>query len=190
MNSRTSGLKVGLTLLLTLLLCLGCSDDADDPVVPGDEITSETIGAAGGVIEIADAVVMTVPAGAVGSDITFTMADAGSDHDAMVSVRALGSAGYSIGPAGTTFDEPVVLTLHYDEADLGGISESAIIIYTDDGAGWTALPTEVDEVGNIATAEIYHLSDFVVTLPAGEAADGVYAIFEVVRMASFTGGEP
>ncbi|MCP4545254.1 MAG: hypothetical protein GY835_02170 [bacterium] len=180
MNSKTHFARLGLLLLAALVLYLGCSSSSD-PADTGNPVTSETIGAIGGAIEIADAVTMIVPPGAVAGDVNFTMNQA-NNPDGMVAVRALGSAVYSIGPSGTTFDEPVTLELHYDEADLGGVSESEIIIYTDSGAGWTPLPTTVDEVNNIASAEIYHLSDFAVTTPAGEAADGVFAIFEIVRL--------
>ncbi len=130
---------------------------------------------------------MTIPANALDSTINFTMVDAGDNHQQMVSVRALGSEVYSIGPTGTTFNEPVQLILHYNEEDLNGVAESAIIIYTDSGSGWMALPTTVDQNANTATAEITHLSDFAVTTPIGEAADGVYGIFEVGRIVNYVG---
>lgn len=177
---------LGCLVVLGMLGLTGCSDD-DDPTTPPDNGISETIGSSGGVLEMTDEASMTVPADAVDGDVVFTMADAGSNHDDMVDVRALGSAVYSIGPSGTTFDEPVLLSLHYNEEDLGGVAESSILIYTDSGSGWTPLPTNVDEVNNIATAQIMHLSDFAVTTPVGEAADGVFALFEVYRWASYEG---
>ncbi len=167
--------------LLMLAFFFGCSSD-DDPTNPPPSGVNETIGSTGGTIEISDEASLTIGAGVLGSDINFTMADAGSNHTGMVSVRSLGSAVYSIGPSGTTFADPVLLTLHYDEADLNGVAENTILIYTDSGSGWVALPTTVNEVENFATAEITHLSDFAVTTPAGQAADGVFALFEVVRL--------
>lgn len=174
--------------VLVLAFFAGCSDDDDDGLTtPPPSGVTETIGSSGGNIEISGEASLTIPADALDSDVDFTMDDAGSNHAAMVSARTLGSAVYSIGPSGTTFNEPVLLALNYSEDDLNGVAESSIIIYTDNGSGWAALPTTVDEDANIATAEITHLSDFAVTTPAGEPADGVFGLFEVVRLVSYAG---
>ena len=177
-----------LLTILPLFVIAGCGGDDGDPTrPPAGNDAEETIGAAGGAIEMTGEVCLTIPPAALDADVDFTMNDAGSSHATMVSTRTLGSAVYSIGPSGTTFGAPVELVLHYDEADLGGVDESSIIIYTDSGSGWTPLPTTVDETANTATAEITHLSDFAVTAPKGEAADGVFAVFEVVRLATYVG---
>ncbi|MCK4413020.1 MAG: hypothetical protein KAY32_05715 [Candidatus Eisenbacteria sp.] len=178
--------RLGVFAVLGLVFFAGCGSD-DGPTTPPTDGVSETIGSSGGSIEISGEASLTIPSDALAGEVTFTMADAGSNHADMVSVRALGSAVYSIGPSGTTFAEPVQLTLHYSEADLNGVAESSIIIYADTGSGWTALSTTVDEVNNIATAQITHLSDFAVTTPAGETAQGVFGLFEVVRLVGYAG---
>jgi len=94
---------------------------------------------------------------------------------------------YSIGPDGTQFGASATLTLHYDEGDLGGLPEDEILIYTNDGSGWSPLVTTVNEADNEATAEIDHLSDYCATIPYGEPAEGVYAILEVTRTVNFLG---
>lgn len=177
-------LHISLAVLaaLTLLLIAACGSD-DDPAdpTPPSGTTTGTIGAGGGSIAMAGQIELAIPAGALDQDRQFTLSAVASPPADPTGRDALGSV-YSIGPSGTTFDQPATLTLHYDESDLGGADESDIVIYTSSGGAWTALPTTVDEANDRATADVVHLSYFAATMPGGEAADGVYAQFEIVRL--------
>jgi hypothetical protein len=74
--------------------------------------------------------------------------------------------------AGFTFSKPVTITLHYDEADIGGVDEDTLVLeYWDEGAsGWvdaasTCIPPSVydrhpDE--DWLAVPICHLSRFAV----------------------------
>ena len=174
-------------LVLALVLCTGCSDDDDDTTTPpADDTTEATIGATGGTIERDGEASLEIPSGALDADVDFTM-DENDSPTAMVSSRETATPVFSIGPDGTQFDTPATLTLTYDEADLNGADEQDIVIYTDSGSGWNALTTTVDAGANTATAEISHLSDYVATIPYGEAAEGVYAVLEVTRIVNYLG---
>ena len=55
----------------------------------------------------------------------------------------------------------VVMTMTYDEADVAGVAESNLQIYTrESGNRWTSLLTIVDTERNVATAPLNHFSDF------------------------------
>jgi hypothetical protein len=171
-------------ILVLVGLVAGCGGSGD-VAGPGDSVVRETIGNSGGTIEITDEASLSIPQGALSSDVDFTMTDAGSNHTPMVQTRDLKSPVYRIGPSGTTFSEAAELTLYYDEDDLDGLNPGALIIYADHGDGWTPVPTTIDRDSAALLASITSLSDFVVTAPASEEADGVYAVFEVVRMINY-----
>jgi len=176
-----------LLLLVAMLAVLsaGCGSDDKNPTSPTNPTVSETIGSSGGAIEIVNEVCLDVLPGALDGNVTFLIANAGSSHTAMVQSRDVQSAVYSIGPSGTTFNDPVPLTLYYDPASLNGVDPSALVIYTDKGSGWVPLPTTHNAVQSSVTAEITSLSDFAVTAPASSPADGVYAVLEVVRLINY-----
>ncbi len=64
-----------------------------------------------------------------------------------------------------TFSGPVTITIHYDEADLNGISEDSLQIYWYNPASsaWEAIsPCIVDKVNNTLTIQISHFSQFAI----------------------------
>jgi ZU5 domain len=171
-------------LLLLLIPCLfiaSCSDD-DDPVDPGNnDPIVEAIGTSGGTIEITGEASLEIPAGALDQNTQFALGlspNPPTDPEG----RDLVSPIYGIGPSGTTFSQPATITLTYLERDLNGQAEEDIIIYTYSDNEWTPLITTVDTANNRASAQTMHLSDFTATTAGGEAADGVFAQFEVFRL--------
>jgi len=173
------------TMLMSLALLVGCGDD-DTTAPPADDTTRETIGATGGTLDRSGEASLAIPAGALGGDVDFTMDENGSPAP-MTGDRIFATPVFDIGPDGTAFGAPATLTLHYDEGDLGSADESSIVLYGNDGGGWTPLTTTVDEAANTASADISHLSDYCATVPIGEAAEGVYAILEVLRTVNYLG---
>ncbi|MFH1131472.1 MAG: hypothetical protein V1754_09060 [Pseudomonadota bacterium] len=133
-----------------LLLLVGCSNSTVTTIV----------GPAGGKIDGPGGMNIEIPAGALSSDVVFTITEASQPTDS--SFTAMGTT-YEIGPAGTTFSQRVTLTLPYDSKLLPSIkSEQDIKIYTsssgDDGS-WSELASNASD--GMVTAEILHLSFFV-----------------------------
>jgi len=81
---------------------------------------------------------------------------------------------YDFGPDGATFDPPMTITLEYDDGNLpAGVAEEDLVIAIYDAATgvWVVLPSTVDTVNNVITAEASHFTYFAVyaTAPAPTA---------------------
>jgi len=174
--------RAALLLLLgtaALALALGCSSgsggtDTDDP----QDTAEESIGPAGGTIELDGEARLVIPAGALAATVGFSLEENDSPAAPPAS-KQFATDAYSIEPSGTAFTIPATVTLEYDEGDLAGEDENSIIIYTDDGRGWEPLTSTVNESNNEVSAEIDHLSDFVAAVDIGTSADGVFAALKV-----------
>ncbi len=175
------------TLLLLLLgaavfaLALGCSSgnggtDPDGPTEPAEG----SIGPEGGTLELDGEAKLAIPAGALADTVDFSIEENGSPTAPPANKQFVTGA-YNVEPSGTAFTTPATITLEYDEGDLAGEDERSIVIYTDDGRGWEALTTTVNESDNEASAEIDHLSEFVAAVDIGSSADGVFAALRINR---------
>lgn len=61
----------------------------------------------------------------------------------------------------TTFDEPIYVTMLYEDADVSDIIESSLSIYTHNGSLWTELDgCSLDTAANSITCSTDHFSDF------------------------------
>jgi hypothetical protein len=122
-----------------------------------------TIGATGGKLVSGDgAVTLDIPAGALAADVTFTIAPATSAPSG-----AVGTV-WEIGPSGTKFSQPVVLSLRYDPAVGSNVAVATVV-----GAHWQPMPTVIDGAGG-AHAAIVHLSLWaVVRKTAGDCLNDV-----------------
>ncbi len=181
-------MRLWLMLLAVAALCaatvIGCSSSGGSgPDDTGDPPAEGAIGPTGGDVELDGQARLSVPAGALGDTVDFTIEE--NDQPASPPQGMdLCSDCVTIGPSGTTFTVPATVTVTYDPGDLGGADESDVILYTDDGRGWTALTTSVDESENEASADVDHLSDFaamVDTTSTGPQADGVFAALKLQR---------
>jgi hypothetical protein len=81
---------------------------------------------------------------------------------------------YDFGPDGATFDPPITITLKYDDGNLpAGVAEEDLVIaiYDESAGTWVVLPSTVDTVNNVITAEVSHFTYFAVyaTAPAPTA---------------------
>ncbi len=175
-------------LAMSVTLIVGCSssggsgpdDDDNDPI-------EGAIGPAGGDVELYGQARLDVPAGALNDTVDFTIQENDSPT-APPAGKDFCSDCVSIGPSGTNFTTPATVTVEYDPGDLGGADEADVVIYTDDGRGWSALTTTVDEGDNEASAEVSHLSDFaamVDTTSGGQQADGVFAALRLSRAITY-----
>ncbi|UCC84393.1 MAG: hypothetical protein JSW46_05535 [Gemmatimonadota bacterium] len=130
--SRRSGYLIAITsVILTLNTCGGGG---------GGEITDvfdppTNMGPQGGTLTFENGDVTVVfPAGAVSQAINVTCATATSyPQDA----RVVSGAVYAFGPAGTSFAQPVQLTVRYDESGIsGGVREGELRLFEAVGSLW------------------------------------------------------
>jgi hypothetical protein len=112
------------------------------------------------------------PPGAVSQSVTVTLAltDTGPLSGTLQSVgnAVVITAQTTDGQPVTHFSRPITITVHYNDADVGGVVEADLKIYYWDVAHgvWVPLPTTVDPVANILVATVSHLTKFGVFGPA------------------------
>jgi hypothetical protein len=126
-------------------------------VEPGQPVS---IGAGGGQIVASDgAAALEFPAGALGNETPITISEA--EHTAGVPEW---STVVTLGPEGTTFAQPVKLTLAFDAARLpAGIAPQALAIYLWEDGGWVEVPGSVPAIDNgTVTVELAHFSTYTV----------------------------
>ncbi|MDP2844905.1 MAG: hypothetical protein Q8N79_02370, partial [Candidatus Methanoperedens sp.] len=60
------------------------------------------------------------------------------------------------------------ISIYYTDAELKGLDETSLVIYSYDGGAWTELPTRVDAAKNVVSAAVVTLSVFAVSARASE----------------------
>jgi ZU5 domain len=143
---------------LVCLLLLGCSSDAQINI-------TKSVGAEGGTVSASDGTSVLIPmnALAMSSNITITSVGAQAPSGSLL----VGPA-YDFGPDGTTFTQPVTITLPFDPSKLpSGRSSADVVIYTAPrgSTNYQALATTVS--GNTVQTTTTH---FTVYLPAVASA--------------------
>ncbi|MGD8496390.1 MAG: hypothetical protein PVF05_09395 [Gemmatimonadales bacterium] len=165
-TGETIGLKDGRTLPIKFRLEEGVAFVVDPAV-------GQTIAALDGEVEV------EVPPGALTTETAITVEESEPTGSALTSI--------TFGPAGTTFSEPVPVTIGYDPAALPpGVAESDLALnLLDDQGRWIVLPgSQVDEATDEVTAPFHHFS----TGGAGPAelaifcpGDGIPETFELLE---------
>lgn len=138
------------------LSVLACKPDAVEPP-PAPQI----IGGAGGTARSGDGrLSMTLPAGAVASDLGITV-----QAMAAAPAGAVGTA-FEIGPSGTQFLTPATVTLSYDVASLGGRSEGEVTLATFVDGSWQELDSITRDLAqHTLSGQTMHLSIFGMARP-------------------------
>jgi hypothetical protein len=112
---------------------------------------------------------VTVPAGAINTDYNVLVEKVASGTPAVPGGLSLLGNSYEFecfdaaGLPVTTFEGNVTITIHYDVADLNGMSEDSLIIYYFDTADstWKAVtPSVVDKVNHTVTINVNHFTQF------------------------------
>jgi hypothetical protein len=149
----------------------GCVGSAD---VIDEESTSITT-ATGGTAELdlgGSGLLLTIPADATEDDVVYQIKqlDGSSVTNAIGTpsgVILAGSHTFELkslsdnSTAVTSFEEPITLTLSYEDSDVDGIDEATLVIYRWDGATWTALlGCTVDTNANTVTCTTTNFSLF------------------------------
>lgn len=154
-------------LAITLLFFTGCGEDDEDsttPITPGQN--SVVIGSSGGNINSDDGVVnLTIPAGSLSSDRTFTIEET-TTHPADNATKV-----YDISPDGVQFDQPALMSFNYDESALpAGTNENNLAVAYEVENRWMVLPSIVNPSSNTVSAETSHLSTWTTVdlIPDGE----------------------
>jgi N-acetylneuraminic acid mutarotase len=132
---------------------------------------SAPVGASGGNVTTADGSVgLAIPSGALGGTTDISAAT--------VEPPAEGTGPWApvieLGPEGTTFAQPVTLTLAYTPQNLpAGVPDSALGVYTFDGTGWEAVPgSVVNQIDHTVSAPISHFSYYVVNIRPNTLSSG------------------
>jgi hypothetical protein len=171
MKSRTSKwFTLGTTMVVAVVTALvGCSQSPTQPTAaepklltrvgagtaaslsPVNLYTESVISSRlGGSLTLLD-VVLTVPAGAVKNDTTFSISI--PDNEVFFN---------EFGTNGLVFDVPVTVTMSYRNADMTGVVESHIkLAWLDQRSNtWKSMDCVVDTVAKTVTGNLYHFSAY------------------------------
>ncbi|MGO8994509.1 MAG: hypothetical protein ACLQVI_14415, partial [Polyangiaceae bacterium] len=130
LNSNLVRIFGGALVVAAVVRCSGGSSQ-NPPQTP----TSTVVGTTGGTAQSSNgALKVTIPSGALPSIVTITVTPTTSPG-----AGALGTV-YALGPAGTTFAQPVTMTFSYQGVSLGGQSPSALRAAMYVGGAWQLLP--------------------------------------------------
>jgi uncharacterized protein YjdB len=152
------------TIILAIALAT-ISCDSTSPIPAG-------IGTAGGTAtSVNNTAKVVIPAGALTSGTTVTVAPA-SSAPGMSGLVA--GAAYEFGPSGTTFAVPVVISITYDPAMLPpNVPESSLQLYTASGSSWVLVPgSSVNTATHTVSGSTTHFSTY--------APIGVVSVAQVV----------
>ncbi len=131
----------GILLFLLAMLIPACTnifDSSDDDTTTPPSGSQPTVGAAGGTVSGPDGVTVTVPAGALGSDIALSVsADATGAPALPAGAAQLGSI-YQFTPHGTSFDLPATASIPFDPAGLPAGAEP-MFMFAEPGEEWVYL---------------------------------------------------
>jgi hypothetical protein len=153
--------------MLASSLAWGCSDDSEsmngDGPDPDDEEVSETIEASeGGEVETSGAAV-DIPADALGEDVEITIAVI--DKDNLPDSENIASEVYDFGPDGTTFDEPVTLTIEFDASETPDGMRAVMAWLDTENDEWQPL-ADSEVSGDVVTATTDHFTPFAIIFTA------------------------
>ncbi|NQV16562.1 hypothetical protein HQ531_13955, partial [bacterium] len=169
-------------IVLAICVLISCSED-DPPTKPGidnepiEESVTQTITSLdGGTIELSAGASLNIPPGALieSTEITITTItpNFGSDANNEAEIQ---QTGYSISqivvckPDGLEFENPVTISIPIVEDRMfEGMDLDELKIITWHEGKWDTLSTSIDMINKVATAEVYHFSEFRITGPSGE----------------------
>jgi hypothetical protein len=125
--------------------------------LPQGSIIVTNIGPKGGVIG-ADGVTVSIPAGALSSDVPISI-----ELGAVPGPSGTIGEVFDIGPTGTQFAVPVTIAFNYTDTELGSLPPSDFAVETsaDSGASWTPLSQIVlDVYAHTIAGQTSHLSPY------------------------------
>jgi hypothetical protein len=136
------------SIVCASLLAAGCSADPSNPNTTESPQGHETIGAGGGVLDV-NGVKLTVPAGAVSTNVEFTVTTSSETApDGYVADSAI----YVFGPEGLTFAVPLTIEIPFT----GDGKDAHVLWSTRDGKGFEIVESTIG--AGKATAQVSHFS--------------------------------
>ncbi|OGR97713.1 MAG: hypothetical protein A2V88_03475 [Elusimicrobia bacterium RBG_16_66_12] len=167
---------------------IGAAARLGGPTVP-DPALKHLLRGHGGEVRRADRAAVTVPANALPQnlDVTVSQPDAADELARQTVAANAGKAQASLpvafGPEGTTFTEPVTITLPYDPVLVAsqGLREADLKVHYWDSRQqrWEDLPSTVDWTQGTVSAQTTHFSVYQVLVPWGigvAAADASFGL--------------
>jgi hypothetical protein len=156
-----------LSLVFAALLALGvssCSSSDGGPVGSGGGTPPATVGPGGGTVSDAGGAAVSIPPGALADDTPITATTVASPTDLPYPTAPgqpfMGAARF--GPSGTTFLEPVQITIPLAQSMTPG-DEVALFVYDETLPGWQGDATAVVAAdGQSAIAAVTHFSLFII----------------------------
>ena len=150
--------------VLAALALTACNVGSGDvPLSVDIACTNATVGGAGGTLTHETGAVLTIPAGALSTNVAVTWCGTPPpDSSALGGATTLGQA-YVAGPAGTTFAVPVTVAIPFDPTRLpSGASASSVKVYaTQGGASAFASVTTSTDASGLAHASASQAGEFV-----------------------------
>jgi len=178
-------------IIILALFCLivSCGDSGTGDDEENATSASETIGPEGGDVIITNKINLRIPNGALSDSVDFTI-ERNDSPTPIGGTMAFVSPVYSVEPTGTNFAASASIALFYDSSELFGHDSTDIVLYTNDGTGWTALTTIIDNAEPAAWSMIDHLCDFALAVDTegSASASGVYALMVAGRNIVYAGG--
>lgn len=164
----------------------GSSDNNSDGGGGSGGTTTTDIGTTGGTATSDDGkVTLSIPPAALSATRSITIAPASRSPSSNI-----GTA-YKFGPDGLTFDQPVTISIKYDESDLpAGFSETGLVLSRlfNDFSWYEMIGARVDEINNTVSFDTYSFSTYGLKIggfsasldgsSSGSAATGT-ALFEI-----------
>jgi len=158
-------IQVLFVILLGFLIVAttSCLQPAEDPLlvlVGKDESSSEVIPAdQGGAITLPSGASLAIPPGAISEEtmVIFSTADVSGKPE--FAGKAIGKT-YEVASLADPLKYPARISLRYNPAQLDGADPKGLLLVRNDGQGWTALSSELDEVNHTLSASTDHFSFF------------------------------
>lgn len=168
-------------MVLAVAALAACGDDGSTGPGDGNDDEGTVVGTVtdeGGTVTAPGGVTLDVPAGAVDGSTEITVDPA---TDVPSSARLVEGTAFEFGPDGLDFDEPVDLTLEYDEADLpAGYTESSLGLYKATSSSWQEVAwVDIDTVANLVTAQISSFSAYALLAGRVEDVEGFWTVHSV-----------
>lgn len=120
-----------------------------------DPVQTYQVGPNGGTFETPDGVKLEIPQGALDQEIEITVTKTS------ISTDDFDAAGdfFEFGPAGTTFNSDITLTLPYDPQKASGPEENLRLWYSDSASGpFSPLPGSADTTAKTVSGSVNHFS--------------------------------
>jgi hypothetical protein len=164
--SQWLGTACGITALV-LASPLGCTSGtpggaSPPPIVANTSCVDAVIGPAGGALKHPEGGVLTVPSGALATDVHLTLCGVQPASSSALGGDAVGQ-GFVAGPDGTSFLKPVDVALPFDASRLAAGSSTGSIqvrMAPQGGASFVALQSTVDVTAGLVHALTAHFTQF------------------------------